>query len=281
MSTLSRVSIELLACPTCGAVLLEGGAALRCAQGHGFDIARQGYVSLLGGGRRATSADTPEMVAARDEFLNAGHYDPIATAVTAAVTAAVSDSARTVVDVAGGTGHYLAAVLDAQPSAVGLAIDLSVPAVKRAARRHDRMAAVVADAWQPLPVRTGSVDAVLSVFGPRNPSEFARVLAPTGALVVVTPTPRHLAEIRGALGMLDIDDDKSARLDAKLAGFARTETSGLEYPISLDQDDLRREVMMGPSAHHVTSADLDARMPALDLPVTTTVSVEISTWRVR
>ena len=59
--------------------LRRDGATWRCAAGHSFDIARQGYVNLL---RRAApeNADTPEMLAARDRFLVAGHYAPIAAA---------------------------------------------------------------------------------------------------------------------------------------------------------------------------------------------------------
>ena len=34
-------------CPVCGAALEPQGAAWRCAQGHCFDVARQGYVNLL------------------------------------------------------------------------------------------------------------------------------------------------------------------------------------------------------------------------------------------
>ena len=34
-------------CPVCGAALEPQGTAWRCAQGHCFDVARQGYVNLL------------------------------------------------------------------------------------------------------------------------------------------------------------------------------------------------------------------------------------------
>lgn len=34
-------------CPLCAQPLAEEGNCLRCAAGHSFDIARQGYVNLL------------------------------------------------------------------------------------------------------------------------------------------------------------------------------------------------------------------------------------------
>ena len=93
------------------------------------------------------------MVAARAEFLGAGHYDMISAALAAAVTtsaasamvatgngstAGPADGAypRLVVDAGAGTGRHLAAVLDATPDAVGLALDVSKPALRRAARAH-------------------------------------------------------------------------------------------------------------------------------------------------
>ena len=48
--------------------------ALRCPRRHSFDIARQGYVDLRAG-RAPHAGDTAEMVAARADFLAAGHYD--------------------------------------------------------------------------------------------------------------------------------------------------------------------------------------------------------------
>ena len=67
-----------LACPQCGAGLTRAGPVLRCPDGHAFDIARQGYVSLLPPGGRAPAGDSAAMVAARAEFLAAGHYGGLA-----------------------------------------------------------------------------------------------------------------------------------------------------------------------------------------------------------
>lgn len=63
--------LPLLRCPVCAAALHRAGPAVRCPAGHSFDVARSGYVSLLPGG--AGTADTAQMVAARDRFLSAGH----------------------------------------------------------------------------------------------------------------------------------------------------------------------------------------------------------------
>ena len=46
---------------------------MRCASGHGFDVARQGYVNLLSG-KASVDGDSADMVAARAAVLDAGHY---------------------------------------------------------------------------------------------------------------------------------------------------------------------------------------------------------------
>ncbi|WP_346774290.1 putative RNA methyltransferase, partial [Streptomyces sp. ADI96-02] len=63
--------LDLLRCPVCRACLRPARGSLRCPEGHTFDIARQGYVSLLTG-IRATSGDDAAMVQARNRFLSTG-----------------------------------------------------------------------------------------------------------------------------------------------------------------------------------------------------------------
>ncbi|WP_206060645.1 putative RNA methyltransferase [Nonomuraea basaltis] len=77
--------VEYLICPVCRADVRLDERTLRCAGGHAFDVARQGYVSLLVGSRPPGTADSAAMVAARAEFLDAGHYAPLAEAVAEAV----------------------------------------------------------------------------------------------------------------------------------------------------------------------------------------------------
>ncbi|MEV4454854.1 putative RNA methyltransferase, partial [Microbispora sp. NPDC049633] len=68
--------IDHLVCPACGTAIHLADGSVRCARGHSFDVARQGYVNMLT--RPAGTADTPAMVAARARFLEAGHYAPLA-----------------------------------------------------------------------------------------------------------------------------------------------------------------------------------------------------------
>jgi 23S rRNA (guanine745-N1)-methyltransferase len=271
-----RLVTDHLACPVCGRDLSLEDSALTCADNHSFDVARQGYVSLFSGGRRANTGDTAPMVAARERFLAGGHYAPIARAVCDATTAAAPGLA---IDLAGGTGYYLAAALDSHPEIVGLDLDLSIPALRRAARAHDRLGAVAADIWQQLPVRAGTASCVLSVFGPRNPTEIRRVLEPGGCLVLVTPTARHLIELVAPLGLVGVDPNKAERVDQQLAGWTRVSRQTVDYPIELDHEQVRDVVQMGPSAHHVSESALTTELDALPEPLSVTVSVAVSVLR--
>jgi 23S rRNA (guanine745-N1)-methyltransferase len=249
--------LALLRCPTCRTRLHPDRGALRCPAGHTFDIARHGYVSLLTG-TRATSGDDAAMARARDRFLSTGRYVPIREAVARLALDAVPEQG-TVVDVGCGTGYYLAGVLDQLPGARGLGLDTSARALRSAARAHERAAAATWDVFRPFPLADGVADVVLDVFAPRNPSEFRRVLRPTGRLVVVRPTGRHLAELRDQMpAMVTIDPAKEQRLHHALAPFFEAaETEQVEYATSLTGPEALDLVGMTPSARHLNRADLD------------------------
>ena len=153
--------------------------ARSCAtRGTAFDMARQGYVSLMTGGGGKIDGDRPEMVAARADFLGGGSFDPLMDAVADAVVAGTGpgDDPR-ILEIGAGTGHYLARVLDAVPTGRGIGLDVSKSAARRIAKAHPRAGAVVADVWQRPSGAGPRAHHVLCVFAPRNADEAHRVLA--------------------------------------------------------------------------------------------------------
>ncbi|WP_019630428.1 putative RNA methyltransferase [Actinomadura atramentaria] len=269
--------VDALRCPVCAEPLAPRDRALACAAGHAFDVARQGYANLLPGGARPGTADTPEMVRARDAFLGAGHFAPL----TGALAASVGDAAR-VLDAGAGTGHHLAAVLAAGRARAGIALDLSKHAARRAARAHPRIGAIVADLWRDLPVRDAAVDAVINVFAPRNAAEYRRVLAPGGALHTVTPSARHLGPLIPELGLLTVDERKEERTDETLGGhFLLASRTPVETTADLARDEIAALVGMGPSARHVPAGELARRIARLPDPFPVPLSFVLSVYRLR
>lgn len=289
MASVDPEIVNRLRCPVCAGSLAPATAgtarALRCPRGHSFDVARQGYVDLLAG-RSPHTGDSAAMVAARADFLAAGHYDVISTALATAATGALTDhrpeAYPLVVEPGAGTGRHLAAVLAALPDARGLALDVSKPALRRAARAHPRAGAALADTWQRLPLADGSTAVLLNVFAPRNGAEFHRVLHPAGALLVVTPAEDHLTELVGALDLLRVDPAKADRVAGSLGGhFTEVGTAVHRARLALRRDEVRTLVGMGPSAWHADPARLAARLAALPEPATVTVAVRLAVHRPR
>jgi len=164
----------------------------------------------------------------------------------------------------------------------GVALDVSVAAARRAARAHPRVASVVADVWQPLPLGDGSVDLLLDVFAPRHADEFRRVLAASGLLLVVTPQAEHLGELRRALGLLDIQPAKHEELRSTLAGALSEQTSeSLQFAVTLEDDSVRDLVAMGPNAFHLSEAQIEDRVASVPTPVRVTAAVTLSVWSPR
>ena len=270
-----------LRCPACAGQLRPGGARLACDRRHSFDIARHGYVNLTAGRAGPGTGDTAAMVAARDAFLGRGHYRPLAEALRALAVQHDPGAPGLVADLAAGTGHYLSGVLEARPHRRGVCLDLSVPALRRAARAHPRAAAVGADIWQPLPLATRSVALALSVFGPRNAAETGRVLGPGGALIMATPGPAHLGELRRPLGLIGIDGQKARRIAGAYRDYDLSGLTIVNYQLSLDHASLAALVTMGPSARHISPESLATRIRALPSPVAVTVDVQIRVFQRR
>jgi 23S rRNA (guanine745-N1)-methyltransferase len=275
--------LAALVCPVCRSPFAagSGGRTLKCPAGHSFDAARQGYFNFLTGKGTVFEADSADMVAARFDFLSAGHYRGLAEAVADLAAPFLAGPDAAVLDAGTGTGHYLRAVLDRAP-ATAIGVDISKFALRRAARLNPEAVNLVADVWQPLPLSDDAVDVVSVVFAPRNAAEFARVLRPRGRLIVVTPRPGHLAEIAGQTGMLGIEPAKEERLAASLAGhFEAREVRELDLVLPLAPADVANLALMGPAGHHLDREALAARVAGLPARTAVAARFRISVFEPR
>ncbi|WP_159825737.1 putative RNA methyltransferase [Arthrobacter sp. 9AX] len=278
-----------LQCPVCSNRLDllaadTGQGRLACPSGHSFDAARQGYYNLLVGKGTAFEADSSAMVQARSDFLGNGHYAPLADAVAAAVVPFLPEAGAAVLDSGTGTGHYLRSLLDAAAAqgrtVAALGLDISKFALRRAARINPEAVNLVCDIWQPLPLADSSVDAVTVIFAPRNAAEFARVLRPSGRLVVVTPRKGHLASLAAVTGMLGIGEDKEARLAEAMSGHFSAETTiDVDIPLALTRREAADLAFMGPAGHHLDRDALLVRLDGLPEPVAAGAKFQLMVFR--
>jgi SAM-dependent methyltransferase len=224
------------------------------------------------------------MVADRVALLGGGHFDALAAAVAGAAGRAPAGAGAgapgsLAVEIGAGSAFYLAETLDRGGFSVGIAVDVSRYALRRAARAHPRIAAVGADVWTGLPLRDGVASAVLCVFAPRNGPELRRVLAPDGVLVVTAPTPRHLGELVGPLGLLGVDERKDERLAERLAGgFELSTRTTCEWTMTLDHAAVAALAGMGPSAFHDDGSRRAEAIAGLAEPIAVTGSVTVSAY---
>ncbi|HEY3561373.1 MAG TPA: methyltransferase type 11 [Kribbella sp.] len=269
--------VAVLRCPVCADGLTLDARTARCPRGHAYDLAKQGYLNLLPASSNGIEGDSAAMVGARTVFLGTGHYAAIRDALILAADLGEDD---VVAEVGAGTAYYLSGVLGTSQHRRGIALDVSKYAARRAARVDPRIAAVVCDAWRELPLVDGAAQVLLNVFAPRNAAEMARVLAPDGRLLVVTPNQQHLAELVDVLGMVSVDEEKERRLQDSLAGeFEQVGAEPVEETMFLDRTAVEQLVLMTPSARHLNYRELLQRIAVLPDPAIVTLSVTLSTWQ--
>jgi len=255
-----------LRCPNCSSALEAlGPLLLGCNEDHRFDVNKRGYLTLLPS-RAQIIGDDEDMLDHRATVLDGSAYAPI----MAALGRAVPLDASCILDAGCGTGHYLHRVLASRPDARGLAMDLSPIAVRRAVRGRSDVDGLVADTWSPLPIRDTCCDVVLNVFAPRNLPEFHRVLRQDGRLIVVVPDAEHLSQLRTAVGLLEVPEQKAQRLaEQASASFTLEHGEQVRYDLALNPALAHHLAAMGPAARH------GALVQPSDVPETVTVAVDV------
>jgi len=269
-----------LVCSVCRGPLANQPQSVVCAHGHSFDRAREGYVNLL---RGKPAGDSKEMLLARRRFLEAGRYRAVSDAVNGMVAGHLArregSAASVILDVGCGEGYYLRQLAAALPTDDALAprlvgIDNSRDAIRLAAGSDPTTCLVVADVHELIPLASGSVEVLINIFSPRNPGEFARVIAPGGMLLIVIPQPGHLRLLRSLAPLLGIQEGKEDRLLAEYGNaFEHLSTMPVEYDLVLTGDEVIDLITMSPTFRHIAPESLDALRDLGEAPAGVRVTV--------
>lgn len=261
----------MLACPLCQAPLSRLDNGVVCPAGHRFDRARQGYLNLLPVQHKNSRdpGDNQAMVEARRDFLDAGHYAPVARRLA---ELAAERQPGAWLDIGCGEGYYTAQIAQALPAADGYALDISREAVKRACRRAPAVTWMVASMAR-VPLTDASCQFIASVFSPLDWAEAKRLLSPGGGLMRVGPTSGHLMELRERLydEVREYTDDKHLALVPEGMALAHSET--LEFKLTLDKPEDRANLLAMTPHGWRASAERRAAVIEQAEPFVTTVSM--------
>ena len=268
-------TFSALACPLDGSALQRTDHTWRCGAGHSFDVAAQGYINLLPvqHKRSRDPGDSKEMILARQRFLEAGHYLPIAQAVSRAVLGAASPVDNfSCLDAGCGEGYYLRQLIAAagQSSALTatLGVDISKWAVMAAAKR-DKTTTWLVGTNAKLPILSESVDLVLCMFGFPVYPEFARVLKPAGRLLQVDAGPDHLRELREII-YPSLRPERTEELPPP-PGFLPHASQQVRYSLALSGKETIADLLVMTPHFYRASSEGRRRAAALD---TLTVTVD-------
>ena len=237
-------------CPSCQCVLVLDERVWRCENNHSYDLAKEGYVNLLLVQNKNSKqpGDNKEMVNGRRAFLEQGHYQPLADAISDIfnqhITTLTNPNDVSFFDAGCGEGYYMSQVsqscnqTDFQIKFSGL--DISKVAVQKAAKKYANHHFAVASTFQ-LPLTNNSQDAVLQIFAPSSEHEVHRVLKSNGIWITVNPAANHLYEFKQAL--YDTPTEHKAD-EVTPEGFDLAQRLNLSFVIQLTEPQQRESLLM-------------------------------------
>ncbi|WP_105168075.1 23S rRNA (guanine(745)-N(1))-methyltransferase [Pseudoalteromonas sp. T1lg23B] len=231
----------LYRCPLCSGPLEQTKQSLCCKNRHQFDFAKEGYINLLPVQNKKSKqpGDNLQMVQARRAFFSTDHYVFLREKLVEIVA---KRAPNTVIDLGCGEGFYTHAIADSIAAQV-YGVDISKAAVKYAAKRYKHVNFSVASIKQ-TPFSNSCADVLLSVFAPIFAEELYRLCNDNGTLVIVSPGPKHLFELKQQI----YDDVQLHETVNTPQGFVLQEHTLLEVRQHIDTDVLEDLIQMTPFA---------------------------------
>ncbi|WP_241610646.1 23S rRNA (guanine(745)-N(1))-methyltransferase [Rosenbergiella epipactidis] len=235
----------LYICPLCHSPLSAESNGYACENRHRFDRAKEGYVNLLPVQHKGSKdpGDSPEMIQARRQFLEEGHYQPLRDQVAELLDHYLpATSAPNIVDLGCGEGYYTSAWVKSDRQVYG--VDVSKFAIKSAAKRYPHIQFSVASGYR-LPFAAASLAAIIRIYAPSKGEELMRVLCPGGILITVTPAARHLYQFKALIYQdVQLHEEKEEALE----GFECLLEKRLHYPLTLSSSSATQLLQMTPFA---------------------------------
>ena len=287
----------ILACPVCRDALARDNQSYRCANAHTFDIAKQGYVNLLLAQARKSKDPgySKAMIASRHAFFNEGHYEPLADALADIALEHVSPNQPqpVIIDAGCGEGYYLrrlgvratrhtslesahASRPATLPQRYG--IDISKHGIQIAARLDPSGTYAVASA-NDLPMLDASADVLITHFSPQFGRSFGRVVRPGGIVLVGSPGPRHLYELKRLVYSTPEQHQVAVPFADEAERLTLIDTRAITYPLELRDGGAISNLLAMTPMYWSASITTQAQVAVLD-SINTTVDIVVHAFRV-
>mgnify|MGYP001943232650 CR=1 FL=1 len=271
-----------LICPVCSSALkqTENNKSYTCENKHLFDMSKQGYTNLLLSHLKKSKhpGDTSEMVFARKEFLNCGHYEIVSNTLNQLAKSYCKNISHVnYTDLGCGEGYYterLKNILNQFSETTACGIDISTPAIKSACKRDSTIQWLVASAFH-IPVSPASQDLVSCLFFRFDAHEVSRILKTDGILICANTGANHLIELREHL----YDNVKIDKSEAKITDEARLEhieTVSIKHSLKLTNNtEITQLLTMTPHYWRVTNDKKLALEKLNDLEVNLDIQLDV------
>lgn len=262
-------------CPACQSPLLLSERTYKCAAGHTYDVAKEGYVNLLLAHHKNSKepGDNKQMVNARRSFLEQGYYQPLATRMAELLSEYVRSqqhndeaaASSNVFDAGCGEGYYLHRILTSineqsqSSKVIGAGLDISKIAVQKAAKKYPESEFCVASSFA-IPVPNASQQGVIQVFAPSSEQEILRILDKAGIWLQVNPAPEHLAELKACVYAAPAEHKPSPPVPQ---GFELAHEETLAFDFELAEPEMRMNLLMMTPYYWSTSVENTQRIKEL------------------
>lgn len=245
-------------CPICNEPLqlLATAKTYSCPRQHSFDVAKEGYLNLLPVQHKHSKepGDNKAMISSRRAFLEAGFYQPLADALAMLISAnATLAEPVKVLDLGCGEGYYSRTLARhwrfPKPLLIN-GLDIAKVAVAAAAKKQPEARFVVASVNR-LPYPAAYFDFITRVFAPSDAHELMRVLKQSGLLLLVTPGPRHLWQLKTYI-YKDVQEHPAESPIPQ--GFQTVTSQAVSYPITPNAEQRMALLQMTPFAWQANEA---------------------------
>lgn len=250
-------------CPLCSEPLALIERTYRCSHSHSFDLAKEGYINLLPVQHKGSKdpGDNKEMMIARRQFLDAGHYQPLREKVATLLNEHIQQIEKkeikenpspqnSVLDIGCGEGYYTAFFAKEPNVSICHGLDISKSMIRSAAKRYKNTHFLVASS-QRLPFSDASLDAITRIYAPCDPLELNRTLKKGGIFITVTPAARHLYQLKEKIYNEVRLHESTAE---NLPQFRLIDENRLSYTMRLNSQDAMTLLQMTPFAWRAPKA---------------------------